>query len=197
MREPRRDRDDLGGGFRRVGEETVFRGHLFSVAHLRLVDPGGEAFERDVVVHPGAVAVVPLHDDGSVTLVRQLRPAVGAAVLEVPAGTCDVDGEPTVETARRELAEEAGLEAAAFRPLATVLNSPGYTSQRTIVYLATGLSSCPTARAGVEERHMTVERVPLGDVEGLVAAGALVDATTVVGLLLARSRVQRPPARPA
>jgi len=173
-------------GFVRGDEEVVFTGHVFSVVRAQFSDPDGHPFERSVVRHPGAVAVVAVDDRGSATLVRQLRAAVWASVLEVPAGTCDVDGEPPESTARRELVEEAGLEAGRFELLAAVYNSPGYSDQLTHVYLATDLASCATARTGVEEQWMTTEQVALADVERLVGEGRLVDQTTVLGLLLAR-----------
>lgn len=176
------------GGFRALSEAVRFDGSLFSVATVELADPDGHRFSRDVVRHPGAVSVVALHDDTTVTLVRQLRVAVGAQVLEAPAGTCDVDGEAPEATARRELAEEAGLSAACIERLAEVYNSPGYTSQRTILYLATDVEPCATQPDGAEERWMTTERVRLDDVEQLIASGRLRDATTIVGLLLARAR---------
>lgn len=176
-------------GFRRLGERRVFQGHLFSVATVRFEDPDGVEFDRDVVRHPGAVSIVAVADDRRVTLVRQVRAPIGADVLEAPAGTCDVEGEDPETTARRELAEEAGLEAARLEPLGTVLNSPGYTDQRTVVFLATDLSPCPPGPEGVEERWMTVETASLDEVEHLVAQGRLMDATTIAGLLLARSRL--------
>jgi 8-oxo-dGTP pyrophosphatase MutT (NUDIX family) len=177
--------------FRSLGEDEVFRGHLFSLFHATFADPDGEQFERDIIRHPGAVAVVPVHADGTVTLVRQFRAAVGETVLEIPAGTCDVDGEAPEATALRELAEEAGLAAGSVERLASVYNSPGYTDQRTDVFLATGLEARDTARAGVEERWMTVETVALADTEAMVADGRLVDGTTILGMLLARSALQR------
>lgn len=180
------------GKFRTLGEAEIFDGHVFSVRNVQVTDPSGERFERDVVRHPGAVSVVPLHDDGSVTLVRQHRVPVDATVLEAPAGTCDEEGEDAADTARRELAEEAGLVARHVEPLGTILNSPGYTDQRTRLFLATGLDACDKAPAGVEERWLTVERVRLADVETLVEAGRLVDATTIVGLLLARAKAATP-----
>lgn len=175
--------------FRRVAEEPAFSGRVFSVSRLRFADPDGEEFERDVVRHPGAVAVVAVDDDGAVTLVRQMRVAVGEPVLEAPAGTCDHDGEEAETTARRELAEEAGLRASRWERLATVLNSPGVSDQRTVVFLATGLSPCATEPAGVEERWMSVETVPLASIEELVASGRVADSTTIVGMFLARARL--------
>lgn len=156
------------------------------MGHGRFTDPDGRPFDRFVVRHPGAVAVVAVDDRRRATLVRQLRPAVWSTVLEVPAGTLDVDGEAPEAAAARELAEEAGLVADRLDLLAETWNSPGVSDQRTLVYLATGLRPCPTDRRGVEERWMTVEEVGLDQVEALVAAGRLRDQTTVLGLLLAR-----------
>ena len=172
-------------GFERLGEEEVFRGWLFSVGRVELRDPEGSPFERFVVHHPGAVAVVAVDDDRTVTLVRQLRTAVWERVLEIPAGTCDHEGEEPEQTARRELAEEAGLEAERWERLGAVYNSPGMSDQRTTIYLATGLRPCATDRRGVEERWMTTERISLDDTAQMVASGRLVDETTVLGLLLA------------
>ncbi len=173
-------------GFRQLAERPRFDGHLFGVRTVVLSDPDGQEFERDVVRHPGAVSVVPSHGDGTVTLVRQVRVAMGATVLEAPAGTCDVDGEDPETTARRELEEEAGLRAGRLQRLGTVFNSPGYTDQRTIVYLASDLTSGTSRPCGVEERWMSTERIALDAVEQLVVTGRLHDATTIVGLLLAR-----------
>lgn len=179
-------------GFVRKTEETIFDGHLFSVRRITYADPDGETFDREIVRHPGAVAVVPVHDDGTVTLVRQLRVAVGEPVLEAPAGTCDVDGEDLEATAARELEEEAGLEARTLRHLASVYNSPGYTDQKTAIFLATGLERCDKKPSGVEERFLAVETVALTDVESLVASGRLIDSTTIVGLFLARRALPGP-----
>ena len=178
------------GGFRHIGEREIFRGHVFSVARVRFADPEGRPFERDVVRHPGAVAVVPVHADRSATLVRQMRVSVGEPVLEVPAGTCDVDGEEPEETARRELAEEAGLRAARVVRLATIYNTPGFCDQRTTIFLATDLQPCASSPEGVEERWMRVERIALDEVDAMIADGRVVDATTVAGLLLARGALK-------
>ncbi len=176
-------------GFRRVSEEELLRAWLFRVDRVDLVDPDGKPFERFVVRHPGAVTVVPVHDDGTVSLVRQYRAAVDALVLELPAGTRDKDGEEPEATARRELAEEAGLEATSWELLIGTWNSPGVSDQHTLIYLATGLSTIPTRPDGVEEGFMTVETIHLDDVDRLVADGSLKDETTVLGLYMARRRL--------
>jgi 8-oxo-dGTP pyrophosphatase MutT (NUDIX family) len=177
--------------FRRVAEEEVFRGWLFSVGRVDMLDPDGKAFDRFVIHHPGAVTVIPVDLSRRVTLVRQFRTAANQLMLEAPAGTCDVDGEPRELTARRELAEEAGLEAQSMEVLMDTFNTPGISDQFTTIYLATGLSPCPAQPMGIEEGHMTIETIALDDVETLVADGTLRDETTVLGLLLARIHLDR------
>ena len=93
-----------GTGFRKTGETLIHRGWFITVAKAEFVDPDGRQFDRDIVRHPGAVAIVPMTDDGAVLLVHQYRAAVDRWLFEIPAGTCDVEGEPPETTARRELA---------------------------------------------------------------------------------------------
>jgi ADP-ribose pyrophosphatase len=176
-------------GFRRISEEELLKAWLFSVDRFHLVDPDGNPFDRFVVRHPGAVTVVPAHDDGTVTLVRQYRAAVDDMVLEIVAGTRDKGDESEEATARRELAEEAGLEAAQLERLIGTWNTPGVSDQHTTIFLATGLTSGESRPDGVEERFMTVERVALADLDALVADGTLKDETTVLGLFMARARL--------
>ncbi|MDA8291246.1 MAG: NUDIX hydrolase [Actinomycetota bacterium] len=177
------------GGFRRIGErERVGLGFL-SVVSGTFVAPDGFTFERDIVRHPGAVCVVPLAEDGTVVCVRQYRSAVDEHVLEIPAGKMDVPGEPPELGARRELAEEVGLEAGTVTYLATFYNSPGFTDETTHCFLAEELREVGRASVGVEERYMTVEKVALDDVFSLVGEGTLVDGKTIVAMLLAKRLV--------
>jgi 8-oxo-dGTP pyrophosphatase MutT (NUDIX family) len=182
--------------FRRVSEVEVFRFWLFSVAQAEILDPDGESFERFVVHHPGAVAIIAVDANRRVTLVRQYRAPVDRMVLEAPAGTCDVDGEDLETAARRELGEEAGLEARSMEILIGTFNTPGISDQHTTVFLATGLSPRAAEPKGIEEGFMTIETVALDDVEALVADGTLVDETTVLGLFLARARLDQLGAEP-
>lgn len=183
-----------GAGFRHVGDEVRDEGWRIALVTATFETPDGERFSRDVVRHPGAVAVVPVTDRATVMLVRQYRGPVDAELLEIPAGTRDVDGEPPEETAARELAEEVGVRASALVRLCTMYNTPGFCDEETIVYLATGLTDCDTGRSGPEEEHMTVHEVALADVDRLVADGTLVDGQTILGLLLARSHLAGSPA---
>jgi ADP-ribose pyrophosphatase len=176
--------------FRIVGERAAWQGRRVAAAVVEVEGPDGDRFEREIIHHPGAVAMVPLHDDGTVTLVHQYRAAVGADVWEVPAGLRDVADEPTEETARRELAEEVGLRAGRLEQLATFHNSVGFSDEAVVIYLATQLSEVPDDRQGFEEQHMRVERVPLDAALAMVDDGRITDAKTVIGLLtLNRRRV--------
>lgn len=174
--------------FRKLAEQEVARGYQFTMVNARFAAPDGEQFERDIIRHVGAVAVVPLHDDGSVTLVRQFRPALEVDLLEVPAGLRDVDGEPDARTAARELEEEAGLRAERITSLVRFHNSPGFCDESVALFLATGLSEVPLDRQGVEEQAMTIERIPLDAALDMVETGSITDAKTIIGLTLSALR---------
>ena len=122
-------------------------------------------------------------------LVRQFRAPVDGDVLEIPAGKRDVDGEEPSATANRELEEEVGLRADNIELLLEFYNSPGFCDEHSFAYLATGLSECERAPVGPEESAMTIEYVGLDDVPGLIAAGELVDAKSIIALLAARERM--------
>ncbi len=130
-------------------------------------------------------------DGDEVVLVRQYRAAVDLEVLEIPAGKRDVAGEDPELTAHRELAEEVGLAAGSLHKLAEFYNSIGFSDELSHVFLATDLTPVADDRQGIEEQHLTVERIRLDDVPALIAARELVDAKTVIGLLLAREALGR------
>ena len=178
-------------GFRFLGETVRCRGWRIQLTEARFAAPDGSEFERDVVRHPGAVAVVAVTDNEEVLLVRQYRGTVDRELLEIPAGTRDVEGEPPEETARRELLEEVGVNAGRITLLGTMLNSPGFCDQETRLYLATELEAGSPGRHGVEEEHMEVVTVALTDVDELVATGDVIDGQTLLGLLLARDVLAR------
>jgi len=177
--------DDLPR-FEPAGEETVHQGRIITVVRATFVDPDGTTFERDVVRHPGAVAVVAVTDADAVVLVHQYRPAVDRWMLEIPAGTCDVTGEPSDVTARRELVEEVGYEPTELTLLTRCAITPGFCDEYSAVYLGTGLRAVALDRQGVEERFMRTVEVPLSGFDALVDEGTIIDATTILGVGLAR-----------
>jgi 8-oxo-dGTP pyrophosphatase MutT (NUDIX family) len=177
----------VSAGFRKLGETVVHEGDRVTMARARFAAPDGTEFERDVVHHPGAVGVVPVVDEGTaVLLVRQYRAPLDALVLEIPAGLRDVDGEPPEDTARRELVEEIGMRAGRLEKLCTFHNSPGFCDELVHVFAGFDLEACATDLQGVEEQHMTVERVALEAVPGMIASGEITDAKTIIGLALVR-----------
>ena len=173
--------------FRKLTEREIYRGHLITVASARFAGPDGEEFDRDIVRHPGAVSCVPVVNGREAVLVRQYRAAIEADLLEIPAGKRDVDGEAPEVTAHRELIEEIGMRAGRMVKLAEFHNSPGFTDEHSHVYLGLDLERVgePDPQ-GPEERAMTIERIALDDVPELIASGRLVDAKSIIGLMLAR-----------
>lgn len=177
-----------------VASRVIYRGR---VATLRVDDvrlPSGRTARREIVEHPGAAAVVALTDAGEVVLVRQYRHAAGGVLLEIPAGTLE-PGEAAVDCAHRELAEEAGLRAEGMIPLVTFLPSPGILTEAITIYQARGLSpvaagpdagpdAASTAAPAAEEEGLHAVRVPLHEIPGLIAAGEIRDAKSLIGLLL-------------
>jgi 8-oxo-dGDP phosphatase len=174
--------------YRVLASETVFEGHVFSLHRDTVAMPGGGDSVRDVVRHPGAVTVVALDDADRVVLLRQYRHPVGRYLWELPAGLRDSDGEPPLETAKRELAEEAQLAAGRWSLLTTHFSSPGFSDEMVLAYLAEDLSDVDRPEGFVvehEELDMTLERVPLADAVQRVFDGDIRNASTVIGLLAA------------
>jgi ADP-ribose pyrophosphatase len=155
---------------------------------------------REVVRHPGAVAVVALDDDGNVVLLRQYRHPVGGYLWELPAGLRDADGEPPLETARRELAEEVQLAAEHWSLLTTTYSTPGFCDELVLVYLAEGLSDVDRPEGFTvehEELDLQVQRVPLAEAVQRVYDGDIRNASAVIGLLAAaQQRATGPRLRP-
>src|SRR5215210_247180 len=152
--------------FRVLDSEQVYEGRVISLRRDTVTMPGGGSSVREIVHHPGAVAVVALDADGRVVLVRQYRHPVGRHLWELPAGLRDSDGEPPLETAKRELAEEAQLAAARWSLLTTSYSSPGFCDEQVLIYLAEELADVERPDGFVvehEELDMTLDRVPLDD----------------------------------
>ena len=178
------------GGFRKVSEREIHSGRVVRLTESVFTTPDGGRMTRDVVHHRGAVAVVAFDGD-EIVLLRQYRTPVESELLEIPAGTRDIGGEDPASTARRELAEEAGLACDSLEELGTFFNSPGFCDELSHVFLATGLRSVPRAPDGAEEEWMTIERIGLAEAEAMIDRGEIRDAKTIVGVLLALRRLER------
>ena len=173
-------------GFTVVSSTPNFSGRIIEVRTDRLRMPDGTESDRDIVVHPGAVAIVALDDEDRVVLVRQFRQPVGRLLDELPAGLLDVDGEPAITAAQRELYEETALRADEWLVLLDLLSSPGMTNEAVRVYLARGLTDVGADEKYVaehEEATMTLRRVPLDEARAAVFAGQITNASAVAGIL--------------
>lgn len=181
--------------FERVDGRIVWAGRIISVTEDRFRYADGGELVREIIRHPGAAGIV-AHDDLHVWLVRQPREAIGDPdVLEIPAGKLDVPGEPPLQCARRELAEEIGKAADQWAPILDYATSVGVMDEIVHLFHATGLHG-----AGADVRPDTGERIevvawPLDDLDG--AIDATVDSKTLIGLMWLRERLRHRGSAPA
>lgn len=143
--------------------------------------PHGVEVDLEILRHPGACAVVPLHDDGSVTLIRQYRHAAGGMIWEIPAGKLEPGEEPAA-CAERELGEEAGLTGR-LTHVSTIHTTPAFTDEVIHLYVATALK--PVAMNLDHDEFLTPERMPLSQAIAMIRKGEITDAKTICGLFLA------------
>jgi 8-oxo-dGDP phosphatase len=172
-----------------ISSAELGRGDIIRIRTDMVRMPDGDIVGREVVEHPGAVAVLALDEAGRVLLIRQYRHPVGALLWEIPAGLRDVAGEPPLVTAERELLEETGYRAADWRVLVDYFSSPGISSERLRIFLARGLTRVPDADRGYvpehEEAHLVVAWVPLDEAVARFLAGDLHNGVAAVGILAA------------
>jgi ADP-ribose pyrophosphatase len=187
-------------GYRVVASRTIYEGRVISLRLDTVAMPGGGESVREVVTHPGAVAVVALDDQDRVVLLRQYRHPVRGYLWELPAGLRDADGEAPLDTAKRELAEEVLLAAGRWSLLATTFSSPGFADEQVLIYLAEDLSDVERPEGFTlehEELDMTVELVPLDEAVQRVYDGRIRNGPAAIGLLAAaQARAAKPRLRP-
>lgn len=166
-------------GFERIAVQREWTGAIVSVGRERFRHADGEEVSREKVWHPGAVGIIPI-DDRHVWLTRQPREAAGvSASLEIPAGKRDVEGEPTLQTARRELREEIGKRAGHWEELAVFFTSPGFSDERVWLYVARELQDDPDAQPEPGER-IEIVPWPLDDLDAAIAE--CVDSKSLIAL---------------
>ena len=170
-----------------VSSSEQFRGRLVTVRADKVRMPGSNVAEREVVLHPGAVAILALDDAGQVLVIRQYRHPVSRLLWEIPAGLRDVAGESPWNAARRELLEEAGYRARDWRVLADYYSSPGFTTERLRIFLARELEFVPPGErdfvAQDEEAQLVPAWLPLDEAVRKVLAGDLHNGATALGIL--------------
>ena len=171
-----------------VDSRLVHRGRYLDVRIDTIQRADGTTGTRDVVKHPGAVAVLALDDDDRLLLVRQWRIPAGRAMLEIPAGTLDIHEGVTEDpdfAARRELEEETGSRAGSWRRLASFWTAPGFATELMHLYLATGLESVhgDDRLAPDEDERLELSRFTIDEALAMVDAGEIIDAKSMLGIL--------------
>jgi 8-oxo-dGDP phosphatase len=177
-----------GHSYEVVSSQQLVQGRVWSVRSDVVAMPDGQTSVRDVVEHPGAVAVVAVRGEGDATevlMVNQYRHPVGRRLDELPAGILDVEDEPALACAKRELAEEAGQQAETWHVLVDTLTSPGFTDESIRVFLARDLSPCERDVQEHEEVEMSTHWVPLAAAVRAALAGELENGVAVTGVLAA------------
>lgn len=164
-----------------ITSQHVYRGRILSLRLDTVRLENGRTTEREIVEHRGAVGIVALDERDHVLLIRQFRQAVEGELLEIPAGTLEVNEEPLV-CARRELEEETGYRAGHIEPLGGFYSSPGFCTEYMHLYLARELR--PGHLAPAEDEVIASIKVPLAEAVGMIGRGQIRDAKSIVGLLL-------------
>jgi ADP-ribose pyrophosphatase len=170
-----------------VSSAELARGRLVTVRSDKVRTPDNHVAERDVVTHPGAVAVLAMDDADRVLVIRQYRHPVGRSLWEIPAGLRDVADETPWATARRELLEETGYRARDWRMLVDYYSSPGFSTERLRIFLARGLELVPAAERDfvpeAEEAHLLTGWLPLEEGVRKVLAGELHNGVAALAIM--------------
>jgi ADP-ribose pyrophosphatase len=169
-----------------VKSDYVYRGRVLNLRLDTVRVKDGDVTLREIVEHHGAVAMIPLDEANHVTLVKQWRAATGRVMLEIPAGTLEVDEKPE-EGAPRELLEETGLTAGRLEFLVRFFPSPGILTEEMFLYLARDLSEGQQQLMGDED--IEVVKLPLEEAIQRIGTGEIADAKTIVGLLMTREKI--------
>lgn len=181
---------DAAHEYRVLSTEVAFEGRVIDVHKDDVAMPGGQRSQRDVVVHPGAVGIAALDDEGRILLVNQYRHPVRRRLDELPAGLLDEDGESALEAAKRELAEEAGVAASTWHVLVDALTSPGMTDEAIRIYLARDVHDVDRNAQEHEEADMTSSWLALDEAARRVLAGEMENAMACLGVLAADRAVR-------
>jgi ADP-ribose pyrophosphatase len=160
--------------------KTIYTGRVFGVRQDRVIEPGGVPVVRDIVTHRGSVVLLPVFPDGRILLVRQYRHAVGGFLWELVAGRME-RGESPLASAKRELLEETGYSARRFRKLLDFFPTPGYITERMLLYAAEGLTA-GAAQPEADER-IVARKFTLRQLEGMIRRGSLRDGKSIAGVL--------------
>lgn len=165
--------------------EAIFNGRIISLQVDDVSLPNGATAKREIVKHPGAVAVIPITDDGKIIMVEQYRKALERSIIEVPAGKLEPGEEPIV-TARRELEEETGYGCGTLTYIQSFATSPGFADEIIHMYAASGLYKIEHPVAGDDDEFVELLYVTIEEAEALVQSQAIYDAKTAFAVIWAK-----------
>jgi len=171
--------------FRVEAEREIFQGRVIRLVDRDLVLPNGRRTTFSIVEHPGAVAIVPVHANGDVVLLKQFRPSIGEEIYEIPAGTIE-KGEAPLATAKREIIEETGFKAKQWSKIAEFYTAPGFCTELMHVYVARGLS--PASAEGDADEVLKPVRLTIDAALKLIRTQKIRDAKSIAGLLIYHGR---------
>ena len=168
-----------------LGSQEIYRGRVFDVT-VDTIREGDKTYQREVVHHPGSAVIIPVFEDGTISLVRQYRHPAVRFLLEAPAGTLN-RGEAPEQGAARELEEELGLLAGQLEKLSEFFVSPGFCEEKMWIYLATELTE--TSQQLEDDEIVEVVRLPFSQALSMITTGEIEDAKTIIGIMLTAPRV--------
>jgi ADP-ribose pyrophosphatase len=168
-----------------VSTERIYEGKIINLRRDKVCLPNGKEAAREVVEHPGAVAIVPVLPDGRILMVRQFRHPVGQVLLEIPAGKLDAGEDPDA-CAARELEEETGYRAGRLQRRASIFTGPGFTNEIIHMYVATELVK--TAVNPDEDEFLEITAYRQQELRRMVSEGIICDAKTITGLYLLQDK---------
>jgi len=171
--------------FRVESEKELFQGRIIRLVERKMVLPNGRRTTYHIVEHPGAVAIVPVHDNGDVVLIKQFRPTLGIEIYEIPAGTME-KGEAPLATAKREIIEETGFKAKRWEKIADFYTAPGFCDERMHVYVARGLT--PAHADGDVDEILRPVRMSIDTALKLIRTRRIRDAKSIAGLMVYHGR---------
>lgn len=170
-----------------ISSEPIYSGRVVKLAVDTVELPNGHLSKRELVRHPGAVAIVAVDSDGRLVMVEQYRYATGKVLLEIPAGTLN-PGEDPDRCAHRELQEEVGYKPGALTKLGAIYLAPGYSTELIHLYLATDLTE--SRLAGDDDEFIEISHLTVADVLAKIASNAIQDAKTISAVMLAREHLK-------
>lgn len=169
--------------FETIKTKTIYQGRAFDVLQEDVRMPEGHISKLDVISHQGAVTILPIDANGDIVLIRQYRHPTGGFILELPAGTLE-DDEPPEICAQREIREEIGMSAGSLQIIGQFFLAPGYSTEYMHVFLAQDIQ--PNPLPGDKDEYITVERIPVKQVNSMVESGKIQDGKTLAAFFLAQ-----------